>query len=127
MHYSWLDHIVTSVDMHNSINGIEVLYSVTDDDHIPVKFNISLASMPKITVNNNNHAPKIKWNNIHEDKILEYHNFTSSKFDNVNISVDTLCCRNAKCNDISHREELDQFFNEIVDCMQNSSKNLLAN
>ena len=123
-HCSWLDHIVTSVDMHNSISGIEVLYSITDDDHIPVKFCISLASMPKVTVNNNNHTPKINWNNIHEDKILEYHNLTSSQFDKVNIPVDTLCCRNMKCNDISHREELDQFFNEITDCMQKSSKNL---
>ena len=126
-YHSWLDHIVTSIDMHNSIRNIEVLYSISDEDHIPVRFGISVANMPKITSINNNHTPRIHWNGVSNDKISKYHNNTSAKFDNVNIPVDTICCGNIRCTDISHTRELEIFYNDITNGMQVSGEHLSTN
>ena len=106
---SWLDHIVTSVDMHNSINSIEVLYGISDEDHIPVKFSISVSNMPKLTNNNNNYTPKINWDCIPQNKIVDFCNKTSVKLNNIIVPVDAICCRNCKCSHSSHSEELDIF------------------
>ena len=46
MHYSWLDHIVCTQDFHQSINNISVLYDISDNDHIPVTFNVCTDSLP---------------------------------------------------------------------------------
>ena len=115
---SWLDHIVTSLDMHNSINNIEVLYGIADEDHIPVMFNISVSSIPKLTSDNNSHTSKINWDCIPQNKLKEYCNKTSAKFDNIKVPVNAICCSNCNCTEDSHKEELEQFYNNIVNCLK---------
>ena len=67
LHYSWLDHIVSSLDFHQSINNISVLKDMSDDDHIPVIFSLSVAHLPATSDNVNDISAKIKWNAITEE------------------------------------------------------------
>ena len=52
-YYSWLDHIVSSSDFHNSIDNISVLYDMSDEDHIPICMDINVSALPSLTYENN--------------------------------------------------------------------------
>ena len=60
-YYSWLDHIVSSSDFHNSIQNINVYYDMTDNDHIPVRLVMQVDRLPKLSITENNVSSKIKW------------------------------------------------------------------
>ena len=127
MHYSWLDHIVSSQDFHQSINNISVLYDMSDDDHIPVSFNICVDHLPTFSDNVNDITAKIKWDGITDINRNYYYTRSNEYFGKVTIPVSTLCCGNTACEEQSHRNELDTFYNEIVRAMQISSDHLVTN
>ena len=122
---SWLDHIVSSVDMHNSIKKIEVLYNISDEDHIPVMFSISVNNMPKLTNCNNSTTSKINWDCIPESKLIEYSNNTSTQFSKIKVPAEAICCSNSNCTDKSHMKELEGFYEYTLNCLIISSKNLI--
>ena len=39
---SWLDHCISTNDGHNAILNMDILYTESMGDHIPVKSNVSL-------------------------------------------------------------------------------------
>ena len=46
---SWLDHIVASNDFHSCISKIDILYDVSDEDHIPIKVYVNSDCIPDLT------------------------------------------------------------------------------
>ena len=56
---TWIDHVVSSNDIHSAIDHIDMLYNVTDDDHIPFIVNLNVDDIPKITNETNDLVPKI--------------------------------------------------------------------
>ena len=123
--YSWLDHIVCSKDMHNAINSIEVLYDISDEDHLPVRFTVNVSNMPTLTNATNDYTPKINWNDIPDNKLAEYHIATSKHLSNVTIPVEALCCSNTKCYDVSHRKYLETMYDDITNSLCCSSKQII--
>ena len=59
---SWLDHIVTSIDFHSCISTIDILYDVSDEDHIPFKVCVNSDRIPNLATSTSNGSTKVRWN-----------------------------------------------------------------
>ena len=70
-HYkTWIDHVVTSHDMHWAISNINILYDITDEDHIPFQIQVMVDNIPSVTQETNDLAPKINWNMVKDYELL---------------------------------------------------------
>ena len=70
---------MTSNDFHNTIINIDILYDVSDEDHIPFKVYVNSDNIPNLTDSTNNDAAKIRWNNVTEKGINKYCMLTNSE------------------------------------------------
>ena len=66
LHYSWLDHIVSSHDFHQSIRDISICYNTTDEDHIPLSFVLCSDNLPATSDTVNDISAKIRWDGVSE-------------------------------------------------------------
>ena len=113
-HYSWLDHVVSSNDFHSGINNVSVLYNITDEDHIPLTFNINVSTLPKVMSDNNDYCSKISWDRVNETDIKQYFNLTDKHLANVEIPVEAILCSNVNCKNVEHHSMLDKFYDDII-------------
>ncbi len=61
---SWLDHVVASNDFHNCISKIDILYDVSDEDHIPIKVYVNSNCISTLTTSTSNGSTKNRCKNI---------------------------------------------------------------
>ena len=123
-HYSWLDHIVSSHDFHQTINNILVHYDMSDEDHIPVSFNIHVDLLPSVSQEINDLTSKVKWDSVSDADRNIYYRRSHDNLGKVNLPISALCCNNTACEDKSHRLELEAFYNKIVEALKLSSDHL---
>ena len=103
-----------------------VLYDFTDNDHIPVSFNVSVGSLPAASEEVNSLSAQIKWENKLEADIKKYYRNTNEHLGKVKIPVSTMCCGETSCVDESHRLNTDNMFNDIISALQTSSEHLVS-
>ena len=125
-HYSWLDHIVSSHDFHQTINNILVHYDMSDEDHIPVSFNIHVDLLPSLSQEINDLTSKVKWDSVSDADRNIYYRRSHDNLGKVNLPISALCCNNTACEDKSHRLELEVFYNNIVEALKLSSDHLTS-
>ena len=113
LHYSWLDHVVSSQDFHQSISKIFVHYDMSDDDHIPVSFIVHVDLLPTFSEEINEITTKIKWDSISDANVKTYYKRSQVNLGKVCLPVSALCCSNTACEDQSHRLELDMFLMKL--------------
>ena len=123
-HYSWLDHIVCSLDCHNSVENISVHYDITDEDHIPVSLSIQVDRLPKLSKVDNDFSGKVKWDCISDQNIKLYYDRSTVALGEVAIPVASLCCTDCNCNSQTHRDEIEKFYNSIIASIGCSSEHL---
>ena len=70
---SWLDHVVSSKDCHRAIERIDILYDISDDDHIPLTVQIKTDNIPKVSSETNDVLPKVNWCNVKDSDIQKYY------------------------------------------------------
>ena len=126
-HYSWLDHVVSSLDFHNSIDSISIAYEMSDEDHIPVIINVNTDYMPEYSHVTNACTNKIQWESKSERDLNKYGKQTDKHLSNVKIPVEALCCKKLNCKDSSHDTRIKNFYKGIIDSLKGSSKCLLNN
>ena len=56
---SWLDHVVASNDFHSCITKIDMLYNVSDEDHIPFKVYVNSDCIHNLTTSTSNGSTKV--------------------------------------------------------------------
>ena len=114
---TWIDHVVSSNDLHNSLDYIDMLYSVSDDDHIPFIIHLNADSIPKISNETNDLVPKINWNNVKDGELQKYYLSTCELLEGIVIPTEALGCKDINCKIKSHTLELNKFYNSIVDLL----------
>ena len=122
--YSWLDHIVSSSDFHNSIRNIHMLYDLTDEDHIPVTIHVNFELLPSLTNENNGSNFKINWNAATEIDLKKFLKLTDENFFKIEFLVEALCCTNFNCIDQSHINMINNFYNNIISILNESSTHI---
>ena len=60
MFKTWIDHVVSSKDAHRAIENIDMLYNITDEDHIPFVAHINVTNIPKVTLETNEVGSRVK-------------------------------------------------------------------
>ena len=126
-YHSWLDHIVSSSDFHKSIETINVLYNMSDEDHIPVCMDINVSVLPNLTCENNDYSGTISWDRIKDCELKKYLNLTDKHLSNIHIPVEALICGDLHCSNNSHKLMLDEFFCNITKCLNISSEQICKN
>ena len=114
LHYSWLDHVVSSHDFHQSINDIAICYNISDEDHIPISFTMNVEHLPAISDITNDLTAKINWDCISKSNCDLYNSNSDINLGKVLIPVNAVCCDILNCSDESHRPDLDIFFKNIT-------------
>ena len=127
--YSWLDHVVSSTDFHSCINDIQVLYNVSDDDHIPITMKLKVSNLPKVEFdsNNYNNCFNITWDTVTENDLKKYCELTDKNISNISIPTETIICTNINCKNLEHLTMTKNFYNDIVKCLVLSSKHISNN
>ena len=113
-YFSWIDHIVSSSNCHNTISNKTIHYDMTDDDHIPTSFQIQVDRLPSLTKADNNIRGKIKWDCLSEHDIKKYYDLTKHSLSEIYIPVSSILCSDCSCNNDIHTGENYTFFNSII-------------
>ena len=124
---SWLDHVVSSNDTHMAIENIDMLYNVTDEDHIPFVVHIQVDNIPKVSSEINDVLPKVNWGNLKDSEIQKYYKITDELLRKIEIPTEAINCSNLKCEDREHWLQLSKFYNEINETLTNASIHLYKN
>ena len=96
-HYSWLDHIVSSADFHQSIKNMIIRYDVCDEDHLPVSTLININLLPNFTDSNNEHVPRINWDSATDADLKSYLKLTEKKKSELELLMDAFLCSDLNC------------------------------
>ena len=122
-YYSWIDHIVCSLDYHNAIDNISVHYDMSDDDHIPIELSIQVENLPKLSMNSNDVCGKINWEGISDQNEKIYYDTTRSYLSKIAIPVESLYCNNCNCDNDILRKEIEHFYKSLIVSLRSSSDN----
>ena len=120
-YYSWLDHIVSSSDFHNSIQNINVYYDMTDNDHIPVRLVMQVDRLQKLSITENNVSSNIKWDCLSDQCIKHYHDRTTKAFGEIDIPISSVLCSDCACASKTHTGEIDKLFDAMKSSLYESS------
>ena len=86
--------MVTNHDVHRAISNLNILYNITDEDHIPFQIQVMVDNIPSVTQETNDLAPKINWNMVKDYELLVYQEETRKRLGEITIPVEALNCRN---------------------------------
>ena len=114
---TWIDHVVTSHDVHQAIDNLNILYDITDEDHIPFQIQVIVDNIPSVTQETNDLAPKINWNMVKNFELLKYQRETNKRLGEITIPVEALNCRNLKCDKPDHKEQITKFYYCIIEAL----------
>ena len=121
---SWLDHVVSSKDCHRAIERIDILYDISDDDHIPLTVQIKTDNIPKVSSETNDVLPKVNWCNVKDSDIQKYYKNSGEFLSNIEMPLEALRCNNINCKNKEHLEHLTKFYNNINNSLTKASKHL---
>ena len=127
----WLDHVVTSSNMHRYINDIQILYNFILSDHRPVivEFNFALDSIfsiegPSLNSNVSNCNNKINWSLLSEPSISQY-KLNTFNYSNLSIPDSVISLNETDKTKIS--KDITNYYNEIIGVFSKSSLILIPN
>ena len=124
---SWLDHIASSADFHDSIRSIDIEYDVTFNDHIPFDVRFSTATLPCVGVSNNSSDnvitnDKINWRNMSSTQKDLYSTFTDVYCVKYDLPNSVPICFDCNCKNIDHLSALKVAYDKFIDSLINSGK-----
>ena len=109
---SWLDHIVTSNDFHSCISKIDILYDISDEDHIPIKMNVNSDCIPNLTTITNNGSTKVRWNCMTDKDVRKYCTLTDKSLHEIYIPTEAVSCKNVHCSDENHIDAINKLYSD---------------
>ena len=124
--HSWLDHCISTEDGNRVVTNIHVLYGCNQSDHIPVSFVIDVGLAPVVehgAVNSVGH--KINWSDQSEEVVKNYGVLSDVTLGEVNVPAEVLQCKDCNCNNVKHKEALNEFYKDIMDALTSASQSCL--
>ena len=122
---SWLDHVVSSFDFHSVVTDMSILYSMSADDHIPVKTTLSIGNMPNFNPPVQIRYDKVNWEKLTNDECRQYGSLTDRLLKNVCEPM-ALQCRDINCSDPAHCLEICNFYNSIIHSLKAAGEQIAS-
>lgn len=124
-----LDHILTLTSAKQNIAAAGVLHLVENmSDHEPVYAIIetTLDNVDQLGKGSKNEfKAKPKWNNASSDQKLEYNDVLFQRLLSLNIPEEAVNCRDVKCSNPDHKNEVDEYVKEILEAVSESGKDTI--
>ena len=121
---SWLDHVVSSADFHDSIDNITIDYDSTDVDHIPVTVTTSLSNMPAVNlVHNECTNSRLKWGELSVKQRSNYSAASHELLSKINIP-NASYCSDINCTDAEHINATNNMYGEVIGCLRHASDSI---
>ena len=120
--HSWLDHVISSEDFHATITEMDILYDITDEDHIPIIMNLNVPFIPECSPHRNDVNSRTFWNGLSPNQVSTYTNMTDEKLRLLSLNFDALSCQDMNCDSVMHKEELSIFYDNLVNILISSSE-----
>ena len=125
---SWLDHVMSTVSSHSLLKGMYVEYSTVTSDHHPLIMHIECRNksvLSEHSISNKRKLNVIKWDEVAEDKILNYKEQTELNLNSVNLDHELLLCDDPTCTDSNHALAIDTMYSNIVSALLDASSDLV--
>jgi len=123
---SWLDHFVSSADMHHIIKHISVLDKWPTSDHLPLATVLNVcasnASEGDVKDDVRVHKNGFKWYKADDVSISQYEQMTKSYISSINLPVEALSCQDIHCKCDKHRQAIDKLYQDICNTLHECSK-----
>ena len=122
--YSWVDHVITTVNSHHLIDKMCVLYECVTSDHHPILVKVKCDQQSSFADHQDicKGRKVIRWNDLSKDRIATYTERTESLLSHVTLNHDLLLCDSVTCTDPSHTAAITTMYNDIVNILKISSE-----
>ena len=81
---------------------IDILYDVSDEDHIPIKVYVNSDCIPDLTTSTSNGSTKVRWNGMTDKDVKKYCTLTDKSLHEIYIPTEVVSCKNVHCSDENH-------------------------
>jgi exonuclease III len=117
---SWIDHCLCTEDAKVLLKELSVDFGVTWSDHRPTLLGIDYSLSPSVSAETQLEqvVSNVRWHD--QGVITEYRQRTEELLHNITIN-DVELCMDASCNNVSHTNQIDQLYNNIVEALKCSA------
>ena len=112
---TWLDHAVSSHDLHASISDICMGYDLAQEDHMPILLTLKVDELPTI-VEDIGGKVKLQWNRFDSDDLLRYSDLTD-KYLRELVVLEGAKCHDVTCDNPRHIQEVENFYDDVTDLL----------
>ena len=119
---SWLDHVICSSDMQNSVVWNEILEKSPSSDHLALSVTFDIMCIAVTIDKHTCHSDKVRfaWDNATETDVAYYKKLTAENFTKLKIS-DVIHCSDINCDSIEHHKQIDKLYMKICSIMMQCS------
>lgn len=114
---TWLDHIVLSPCLKNTVTDCNIQYDSISSDHFPLTMELNINALPPLQQMRQTPTWKIKWNFHDLNKRQEYGRILTDKLRTVTVDPARLCCFQRVCRDPRHYDTITNLSEVITQCM----------
>ena len=117
---AWLDHIVSSKNMHAIIDKVWVEYDFISSDHFPMFMTINTNSVNVSKEPNDKEkqvTKRINWPKASEEDIQAYTRKTEKLISEIKLDYGLLLCDDVTCQDPGHQCAINRLYNDIIDAL----------
>ncbi len=120
---SWLDHCISTVDAHATLQSMEIMYDMSLSDRVPFIMTLDVDCLPEMVHESPGvHKAKLEWHKLRNEDILTYYGRTDVLLADVHLPRCALTCSDVNCNDVSHHEDLCVMYDCIVAAVLEASR-----
>ena len=124
---TWIDHIVSSIDIQNAISNIKIAYDVTDADHIPMTMHVNLELTPVLSNNTIDICDnKTKWDSFTNNDIINYCSHTDNTLSNIRLHAETFVCTDLKCKNENHTNNIEGLYQDLTKSLIDSGEKIAS-
>lgn len=124
---SWLDHILCSKNIANSISDIYVNYEVAFYDHLPVCFNVKINVDREYVQSDPRIRQLVYWNKISESNKLNIKSFLDDIISKYRVlEAGVFFCKRVNCKKKDHLNEIDNIFLFIKKALHEATEDYSA-
>ena len=101
-------------------------YQLSCRDHIPIVINLGLDKLPSVEDEINVVSPKVNWDSYDPIKLREYSLMSDIYSGRLSIPREATECRNTKCKDENHINQIKAFYDSLCKCLTDASSDVLG-